>query len=177
MARDRPPSDRPDLIIVGEVIRAHGVRGAVRVAPVTDFPEHLLALDEVVLVSGAAARRVRVERSEASGRFVVMKFGGVDTPEEAETLRGATVQIPATQAVPLPPGQFYIFQVVGLEVRTPEGTVIGRVVDILRTGSNDVYVVRPHNGAEILLPAVDSVVEQIDIAAGRLVARLPEWTS
>ena len=65
---------------------------------------------------------------------------------------------------------------IGLEVRTPEGKAIGRVVDILRTGSNDVYVVRPPEGGEILLPAVDSVVQRIDIGAGELVARLPEWT-
>ena len=105
-----------------------------------------------------------------------MKFQGTGTRGAAEALRGATVEIPARDAVPLPPGQFYTFQVIGLEVRTPEGKAIGRVVDILRTGSNDVYVVRPPEGGEILLPAVDSVVQRIDIGAGELVARLPEWT-
>jgi 16S rRNA processing protein RimM len=178
MAARRGASEAPgDLIIVGEVTRAHGVRGAVRVFPVTDFPEHLLALDRAVLVSGAMVRPVNVQQSEAAGRFVLMKFTGIDTPEEAERLRGATVQIPAREAVPLPPGQFYTFQVIGLEVRTPEGTPIGRVVDIIRTGSNDVYVVRPPAGAEILLPAVDSVIQEIDLDAGRLVARPPQWTS
>src|SRR5690348_15805164 len=97
-------------------------------------------------------RRVRVEGSRAVGRFVLMKFHGIDTREAAETLRGATIEIPSRDAVPLPPGQFYTFQVVGLEVRTPEGEVIGRVVDVLRTGSNDVYVVRAPEGGEILLP-------------------------
>jgi 16S rRNA processing protein RimM len=165
-----------DLIIVGEVARAHGIAGTVRVVPVTDFPEHLLALEHAVIVSGGAASQVRVERAQADGRWVLMKFAGIDTLEAAERLRGATLQIPASQAVPLPPGQFYLFQVVGLEVRTPEGRAIGRVVDVLRTGSNDVYVVRPpEGGPEIFLPAVDSCVEKIDPAAGELVARLPEW--
>ncbi|HKV43198.1 MAG TPA: ribosome maturation factor RimM [bacterium] len=178
MATRRGASEAPgDLIIVGEVTRAHGVRGAVRVLPLTDFPQHLLALDRAVLVSGAMFRPVGVEHAEAAGRFVLMKFTGIDAPEEAERLRGATVQIPACDAVPLPPGQFYTFQVIGLEVRTPEGASIGRVVDILRTGSNDVYVVRPPAGAEILLPALDNVIQEIDLDAGRLVARPPEWTS
>ncbi len=164
-----------DLIIVGEVTRAHGVRGAVRVVPVTDFPERLLRLDEAVVVSGGAARPVRVEHARQDGRCVLMKFSGIDTPEAAELLRGATVRIPATQAVPLPPGQFYLFEVVGLEVLTPEGEWVGEVVEVLRTGSNDVYVVRPPEGPEILLPAIDTYVQKIDVAAGRLVARLPEW--
>ena len=175
MLPGRPPADRPeDLIILGEVTRAHGVRGAVRVLPLTDFPEHLLALDHVVLVCGATMRRVGVQQAERSGRFVVMKFTGVDAPRDAEMLRGATIQIPEADALPLPPGQFYTFQVVGLSVRTPEGRAIGRVVEVLRTGSNDVYVVRAPGGDEILLPAVDTVVERIDIAAGELVARPPE---
>ena len=174
--RPRGSGGSEDRIIIGEVVGVHGVRGAVRVAPVTDFPDRLLGLAEVVLVSGGAARPVRVERSSRSGRVVLMKFQGTGTRGAAEALRGATVEIPARDAVPLPPGQFYTFQVIGLEVRTPEGKAVGRVVDILRTGSNDVYVVRPPEGGEILLPAVDSVVQRIDIGAGELVARLPEWT-
>lgn len=169
------PARAEDLIVVGEVSRPHGARGAVRVVPVTDFPEHLLRLDEVVLVTAGAVRPVRVEHTSRDGPSVVMKFAGIDTPDAAGRLRGATVQIPASQAVPLPPGQFYLFQVVGLEVLTPEGGRIGEVVDVLRTGSNDVYVVRPREGPEILLPAVDTYVHKIDVAAGQLVARLPEW--
>ena len=177
MPNGRPPAGAPeDLIILGEVTRAHGTRGAVRVFPLTDFPEHLLALDHVFLVSGAAVRRVGVQEAMRSGRFVVMKFTGIDAPKDAEALRGATIQIPAADVLPLPPGQFYTFQVVGLAVRTPEGGDIGRVVEVLRTGSNDVYVVRTPAGEEILLPAVDTVVQRIDVAAGELVARPPEWT-
>jgi 16S rRNA processing protein RimM len=175
VARAETRDAQGDLIVVGEVTRAHGVRGDVRVVPLTDFPEHLLVLEEVVLVSGRTTRPARVERAEAAGQGVLMKFAGIDTLAEAQALRGATIQIPSTEAAPLPPGQYYTFQVVGLEVRTPEGQVIGRLVDVLRTGSNDVYVVQPAQGREVLLPAIDSVVCCIDIAAGTLVARLPEW--
>jgi 16S rRNA processing protein RimM len=169
------PARPEDLIIVGEVTRAHGVQGAVRVVPVTDFPERLLVLHEAVLVRRGAARPMRVEAAQRDGAGVLMKFAGIDTPDAAEEWKGATVQIPASQAVPIPPGQFYVFEVVGLEVCTPEGTRVGEVVDVIRTGSNDVYVIRPPDGPEILLPAVDSYVHKIDVAAGRLIARLPEW--
>jgi 16S rRNA processing protein RimM len=165
-----------DLIVVGEVTRPHGVRGAVRVFPVTDFPERLLRLTEVVVVQGRRTRTVRVEQAEPAGRFVVMKLAGVDTPDDAAALRGATIEVPAADAVPLPPGQFYIFQIVGLRARTAAGEVLGEVVDVLRTGSNDVYVVRAAGGGETLLPAVEGVIERIDLAAGEVVVRPPEWS-
>ncbi|HKX19175.1 MAG TPA: ribosome maturation factor RimM [bacterium] len=162
--------------MVGEVTRPHGVRGAVRVLPITDFPERLLRLREVALVQGGRVRTVAVESAEASGRFVVMKLAGVDTPDEAVSLRGATLEVPAAEAVPLPPGQFYIFQVVGLRARSPAGDALGEVVDVLRTGSNDVYVVRAPGGAETLYPAVEGVIESIDLEAGEVVVRPPEWS-
>jgi 16S rRNA processing protein RimM len=173
-----PPvaGDPADLVVVGEVTRAHGVHGAVRVIPLTDFPDHLLTLARVVVVHGRTGRPAQVESAEAMGRHVIMKLQGVDTLEAAEALRGATLRIPPAEVRPLPPGQFYIFQIVGLRVRTPEGHALGEVVDVLRTGSNDVYVVRPPAGEDILLPATDDVVRAIDVAAGEMVVRPPEWT-
>lgn len=162
--------------MVGEVTRPHGVGGAVRVLPITDFPERLLRLREVALVHGGRVRTVAVEHAEASGRFVVMKLAGVDTPDEAASLRGATIEVPEAEAVLLPPGHFYIFQIVGLRARTPSGDTLGEVVDVLRTGSNDVYVVRAPGGAETLYPAVEGVIESIDLEAGEVVVRPPEWS-
>lgn len=169
------PARPEELIIVGEVSRPHGVHGEVRVVPVTDFPDHLLSLDEAVVGDGGAATTVRVEASRRLGATILMKFSGIDTPAAAERLRGATVSIPAAKTVPLPPGEFYIFDIVGLDVWTPEGERVGKVVDVLRTGGNDVYVVRPEQGQEILLPAIDTYVREIDIPGRRLVARLPHW--
>jgi len=172
-----PPltSDVSDLIVIGEVTGAHGVRGAVRVAPVTDFPDHLLTLERVFVVRGRTGRSTRVKRAWLAGPHIVMKLAGVETPEEAAALRGATLRIPPTEVHPLPPGQFYIFQVVGLRVRTPEGQALGEVTEVLQTGSNDVYVVRTPDGNDLLLPATDDVIQAIDVAAGQMVARPLEW--
>ncbi len=165
----------PDLVIVAEITKPHGVRGAVRVVPVTDFPDRLLALHEVIVLDGRGGRTVRVESAQPAGRFVVMKLAGIDTPEAADHLRGVALGIPASQVRVLPPGQFYVFQIVGLRVRTPGGEPLGRVTDVLHTGSNDVYVVRTPDGGETLLPAVGDVIQAIDVAAGEIVARPPEW--
>jgi len=174
--RDAPVGGPGGLIVVGEVTRPHGVQGAVRVLPVTDFPERLLRLRRVAVVQRGRARTVAVEQAEPAGRFVVMKFAGIDTPDDAAALRGATIEIAPAEAVPLPPGQFYLFQIVGLRARTPAGEVLGEVVDVLRTGSNDVYVVRTPGGTETLLPAVEGVIDAIDLAAGEMVVRPPEWS-
>jgi 16S rRNA processing protein RimM len=169
------PAGRGQRIVVGEIGRPHGVRGEVVVLPVTDFPERLLALDEAAVVLRGAAALRRVESARRQGGAIVMKFSGVASPEAAAALRGATLEIPASRAAPLGPGEFYVFQIVGLRVRTPAGAPVGVVVDVLRTGANDVYVVRPPEGPEILLPAVDACVHTIDLAAGELVATPPEW--
>ena len=164
-----------DLVTVGEVTRASGLHGAVRVLPVTDFPDHLLTLRRVIVVRSRTGQPARVERAERAGRFVVMKLTGIDTLEDARALRGAALCIPPEDAHPLPPGQFYIFQIVGLRVRTPDGRTLGEVVEVLRTGGNDVYAVRPAQGPVILLPAVSGVIERIDLAAGEIIASPPEW--
>lgn len=143
--------------------------------PVTDFPERLLTLRCAVIVQGPAARPVRIERAEAAGRFVLMTLDGVATPEAAEALRGATLAVPRADLPPLPAGQFYVFEVVGLRVRTPDGRTVGTVVDVLHTGSNDVYVIRSPDGREILLPAIEGTIDTIDVAGGEMVARPPEW--
>jgi len=157
------------------VTKPHGVHGAVRVAPVTDFPDHLLTIRDVVIVHDLDKRTAAVESAQPAGRFVVMKLAGIDTLEAADQLRGAALGIAASDVRPLPPGQFYVFQIVGLRVRTREGELVGEVTDVLRTGSNDVYVVRSAVGRDTLLPAVEGVIEMIDVAAGEIVARVPEW--
>lgn len=173
--RGQTAIDPDRLVVVGEITRPHGVHGAVRVVPVTDFPDHLLRLREVVVVRDGKAWPARVQRARAAGRVVAMKLAGVETPEAARALCGATLRIPQEDVPPLPAGVFYVFQVVGLRVRTPEGRPLGTVADVLRTGSNDVYVVRSAGEDEILLPAVEGVVEAIDPARGEIVARPPEW--
>jgi len=102
---------------------------------------------------------------------MLLKLGGCDDRNAAEGLRGLLVQVPVDDAVPLEEGEYYHFQIVGLRVETDAGELLGRVVEVLETGANDVYVVRGPRG-EVLLPAVESVVDVLDPAAGRMVVHL-----
>jgi 16S rRNA processing protein RimM len=102
---------------------------------------------------------------------LLLKLGGCDDRTAAELLRGMLVQVPAESAAPLESDEFYQFQIIGLAVETDTGQHLGKVVEVLETGANDVYVVRGPSG-EVLLPAVDEVVREVDPASGRMVVHL-----
>lgn len=160
----------PERITVGRIVRAHGVRGDLHMAPDTDFPDRLPALREVVLVKAGRALAARVTSVRPHGGDVLLKVEGIDTPEAASAWRGAQVTIARAEAMPLDPGRHYVFEVLGLRVETEDGQPLGTVTEVLRTGSNDVYVVTGHQG-EVLVPAISTVVVEVDVAGGRIVIR------
>jgi 16S rRNA processing protein RimM len=149
------------------ITSAHGVRGEVRVSPLTDFPERFEAGARLWL----QGRPVGVERSRWQRRDIIVKLAGVETRDEAEALHGKELQVIA--AAPLEAGVFYQHDVIGLRAVTVAGEVLGTVVDVLTTGSADVYVVRGERG-ELLLPAVEDVVREIDLGSRRLTVELLE---
>jgi len=141
-----------------------------RMAPDTDFPERLPRLTAAVLLKAGRPTAVRVDCVRPHGQDVLIKLAGVDSVEQAEGWRGAEVAVPRASAPSLPPGRYYVADVLGLRVQTEAGEALGRVTEILRTGSNDVYVVQGA-GREYLIPAISSVVLTMDPAAGVLVIR------
>ncbi len=163
------------LITIGEIISPRGNRGELKVLPTTDFPERFRDLQGVYLAhpgEGRAPRRVAVEGAWLHRGFVVLKVKGCDDPGTAESLRGYLVQVEEEELVKLPPGHFYVFQVIGLQVYSEEGELLGKVRDILRTGSNDVYVVERPGGDELLVPGTREVVKRLDPDGGRMVIHM-----
>ena len=166
MTEANPELDPKTAVAVCRIVGPHGVRGEVAASPLTDFPEHLAAGARVWL----RGKPVSVETSRWRGKVVYLKLSGIETRNEAEALRGEDLMRPAG---PLEEGRYYRHDVEGLEVRLANGDVIGRVADILSTGSADVYVVRGPLG-EILLPATDDVILEVDPRARRIVVELVE---
>lgn len=162
---------RPRFLIIGEILRPQGVKGEVKVRVLTDFPDHFRGLKRAYL--GQTLRSVVVEGARLHQGYALLKFAGYDDRTSVEALRGAVVQIPIEEALPLARGEYYLYQIVGLAAWTAQGEYLGRVREVLLTGSNDVYVVRGPRG-EILLPAIEEVILEIDLEAGRLMVRLPE---
>jgi 16S rRNA processing protein RimM len=161
----------PSYLEVARVASSYGVKGEVRAHVITDFPQRFGRLKTVYL--GAEPRAYPLEGWRALGREVVLKLGGVDTPERAQGLAGQTVLVPAAQAVKLPKGMYYHYQVLGLDVMALDGKCLGKVIEILPTGANDVYVVHGPDG-EYLIPAVADVVRQVNLKAGCMLVALLE---
>ena len=163
---------KDELIAVAKILSPHGVRGEVKLLPLTDFP-HRFAQTEYLLL--ADRRKLYLESVRIQKNAIVVKFRGMDIPEDWIPFRNKELYVTEDDLMPLPPGQYYIHQIVGLEVIDEQGKNIGRIVDVLQTGSNDVYVVKTPEGKELLLAAIESVIREIDIAAGRMSVILPEY--
>ena len=161
-------------MVVGRILRPHGVRGELRVGIVTDYPERLGQHVYFYLAppdSPEAVRRYPVEALRRHKEVLLLKLGGCDDRNDADKLRGMLVQIPLERAVPLEKGEYYHFQLIGVRVETESGEWLGQVVEVLETGANDVYVVRGPRG-EVLLPAVADTVLELDLESKRMTVRL-----
>jgi 16S rRNA processing protein RimM len=157
------PSDgEPEYLVVGSLRRAHGVRGEIVMEVVTDFPERLQSGTQVYLGSLHTPMMIHGVRSHSEG--LLIKFTGIDTPEEAARHRNKLVYVTTADRPPLPEGHYYEHQVLGFAVVDHDtDETIGALSEILRTGANDIYVVKRPDGAEVLLPVIPSVVLDLDM--------------
>jgi len=169
-----PAGSEPRYLSIGEVVRPHGVRGELRVRILTEYPERLHLHTHFYLADPDFTEKVyryAVERIRLRRDVLLLKLEGCNSRTAAEALRGMLVQIPLEDAVPLEEGEYYLFQLLGVDVETEQGEWLGRVVEVLETGANDVYVVRGPRG-EVLVPAISEVVRALDLVAKRMVIHL-----
>jgi len=161
--------DQPYDVLVGIVVGAHGVRGELRVAPETDFPERFGELRRIYLSPPRGEARlleVAGARVHPGKSLVFLRLAGVDDREAALALRGSRLYIREGDLAPLPPGRYYEFQILGLRVVTEDGRDLGPVTDIVRTGANDVY-----ETPQALIPVIEPVIREVDLEQGRIVVR------
>lgn len=162
-------------MVLGRVVGAHGLRGQVRVRWLGDGPEHLLAAKKVELAEGRgidgpapAAFEVEGGGRGRSGE-VRLALRGVDRREIAETLRGRLVTVDAAELPRAQAGEAYWFELVGCQVETPSGYVVGRVRELWATPAHDTLVVVGGDGREHLIPAAPALLRELDVAAKRIV--------
>jgi 16S rRNA processing protein RimM len=161
----------PEFLAVGRVLRPHGVRGELLLETLTDFPEHLDEVETVYLGDAAEPHPLAGARVHR-GRLLI-QLADCRHREAAEIFRGQLVQIRVGDTAPPPPGSYYYHQIIGLSVVTEAGEALGVVTEILETGSNDVYVVTGPSG-EILVPALQGVILEVDLEAKRMTVQLLE---
>ena len=159
-----PSSGEPEYLVVGALRRAHGVHGEMVMEIDTDFPERLKLGTRLFV--GPSHRPMMIEGVRPHSEGLLIKFVGVESPEDAARYRNQLVYVTAADRPPLPEGQYYEHQVIGFSVVENEtGELIGALRSIMRTGANDIYVVERPDGNEVLLPVIASVVLKLDAEA------------
>lgn len=160
-------------ITIGKVGGAHGINGEMRIVPLTDFVERFESMREVMV----GDELLHIDSVKYHKQFVLMKFREYPVREDAMRLTGRLLTVDRSEAAPLNEGEYYTFDIIGLKVFDSEGSELGTVENVLRTGSNDVYQARRSDGGELLIPALKAVVKEINIADGKMVVDMPEEIS
>lgn len=156
---------------VGFLRRPHGLKGEIIMDLHTDFPERMQKGRKVYL--GEDHKPMTLTNVRPHQRGLLVKFDDIDTPEDAGLYRNQWVYV-QTKDVPLPEGQRYKHELLGLKVVDEEDNPLGELVEILETGANDVYIVRDDSGREILLPNIPSVILDLDVGARTMRVHLLE---
>ncbi len=162
-----PPREEADSVTIGVVLRPHGIRGEVVVDPLTDNGDRFATLEEVRLVRPSGSDvRLRVASMFPHKSRLVIRFEGIGSIEQAETLRGGELRIPIATLPPLPGGSYYHHELRGLDVRVESGASIGTVTDLWETGATPVLVIRDDKARETLLPLVDAFIIEVNVKEG-----------
>ena len=165
-----PLSGEPEFLVVGRLRRPHGLHGELKMEVKTDFPERLS--QGVYVYLGEEFEQLCINSIRSHGNLLLIKFDSIDDPETAGQYRNNLVFVRVDDRPKLPQDEYYHHQLLGLRVVNDEGQKLGILEGILETGANDVYLVRTNDGSEILLPAIKSVILDIDLERSVMLVHL-----
>lgn len=156
---------------VGVISSTHGIRGEVKVFPTTDDPLRLKKLKKVLLDTGREQLELEVQSVKFFKQFVIVKFKGIDNINDIEKYKGKGLFVPREDAVPLDKDEYYIADLIGMEVFTEDGR-FGVVKDVMETGANEVYIVESDDHGEVLIPAIRQCVLDVNVEEKKMLVRL-----
>jgi len=159
---------------IGVITKPQGIKGELRVFPTTDDPTRfsLLVGKEIILQMGNTERAYKLLHARQHKGFVLVTLEGVNDRNMAETLTRATILIPNDLALPLEDGEYFVRDLIGLKVETQNGEHIGTIANVFNTNANDVYVIETPEGESFMIPAIKSVVLNVDMAAGKMLVHM-----
>ncbi len=164
------------MIRVGKISNTHGHKGALKVIPMTDYPERFEELDEVYMVDGDKKEKFTITSVKYQKNNLILEIQEIKDMNQAELYKGKYLFIEMKDVRSLPEGRYYIFQLIGLEVYE-NNVLLGKIRDVIQTGSNDVYIVKRAEGEkDLLIPALKKVVKNIDLENKRMQVELLEGT-
>jgi 16S rRNA processing protein RimM len=168
-----PQQGEPLYLVVGQIKKAHGLKGEVLFEIKTDFPERLRKGKRVYVGDQHTEETIASTRFHNKG--LLIRFDGKEKPEDIESLRNELVYVRSDEIPPLPSGEYYFYQLTGLKVYNEQDGYRGDLTEIMETGANDVYLITTPDGNEVLVPAIDSVIKRIDLENRKMVISPPEW--
>ena len=157
---------------IGQIVNTFGIKGEIKVVPFTDDINRFDDLEKVYVKTRKEAKLYKVENERYHKNMVLLKLEGINNPEDAEMLKNAFLEVDREDAVPLEEGQYFIVDLIGLDVYTDEGKLLGKVDDIYNTGANDIYVVKDELGKQILLPGIKDVIKEVDLDNEKIIVHL-----
>jgi 16S rRNA processing protein RimM len=172
-AEGSPPQGEPLYLSIGRIRRPHGFNGEILMDILTDFPERIHPGQIVYL--GESKDQVEISNIRVHGKSILIFLSGIENDEQAGKFRNQLVFIKAENLPGLPKGYYYHHQLLNCEVVSEKGEALGMLEEIIRTGAKDVYIIRDPQGKEILLPALDSVILDIDLNKRVITVQPPEW--
>ncbi|MCI8559900.1 MAG: 16S rRNA processing protein RimM [Dorea sp.] len=163
-----------DMLQVGVITAAHGVRGEVKVFPTTDDPARFKKSQILILDTGRERLTLKVRNVKFFKQFVILKFEGIDNINDIEKYKRCPLLVRREDAVPLEDDEYFIADMIGILVETEDGETFGTLKDVIKTGANDVYVIASETHGEVLIPAIKECILEVDIEAGRMKIHLME---
>ncbi|HAK89866.1 MAG: 16S rRNA processing protein RimM [Nitrospirae bacterium GWC2_46_6] len=165
--------ENEELITIGRVSRAHGLKGELAVMPLISDTEIFLHLGEVSVRTRGATERKKIKSVRRHKKSLLIRFENCETPEDARLYLGAEILVKKSVIPDLPEGVYYRHQIIGMKVYTGNDEYLGDVTAIIETGSNDVYAIKGAD-REYLIPAIRDVVKEIDVESNRMIVELME---
>ena len=157
---------------IGQIVNTFGIKGMVKVKPFTDDITRFDKLKKVYIKNKNGKKEYEIEEVKYHKQMALIKFKGIENPEDANLLRESYLIIDRENEEPLEEGTYYIVDLIGVEVYTDEGELLGTLKDIFNTGSNDIYEVKDELGKQILLPAIADVIKEIDVKNRKIIVHL-----
>ena len=157
-----------EFITIGKVVSTQGNKGEVNILPLTDSTNRFKNLVTVFLRNNNSQTTLNIEKIRIKENTVILKLKDIESIEEAKIIVGSFLEVERKNAVKLPKDTYFIFEIIGLEVYTENNIFLGKVENVIGTGSNDVYIVKGKNKKELFIPAIREVVKNVNIEKKRI---------
>ena len=161
-----------EYLEIGQIVNTNGLKGNLKVKPLTDDITRFEDLETIYVQRGKELIEFKIQDVKYIKNMVILKLEGIDNIDEAEKYKNLYIKINREDAVELPEDSYFIVDILNCEVFTIENELLGKVIDVFSTGSNDVYTVKNSEGKEILLPAIEDVIKDVDIQNKRITVEL-----